>query len=81
MTLDELEEQVDGEVRKHAEGCCMDDTWRGLACPYHLGMADGITVAFDALREAGYMPHHRATIDSTFCCACGENWPCPAVLS
>lgn len=36
------DEQILAEVRRHANGCCMDDTWRGRACQYHQGYEDGL---------------------------------------
>lgn len=47
------EEAVLAEVTKHAENdCCHNDDWRGRFCSYHLGMRDGVEVAFALLREA-----------------------------
>jgi hypothetical protein len=32
---------VEEHVRKKAEGCCGDDSWRGRFCQYHEGFLDG----------------------------------------
>lgn len=51
MTLDELHELGDAAVREAAQGCCLDDAWRGHACPYHLGMVDGFEMAMEMAWE------------------------------
>ena len=49
MTEPEYEE-VRAMVTKRAErdGCCGNDAWRGLFCPYHQGYLDGLLDAIEA---------------------------------
>jgi hypothetical protein len=34
-----------------AEGCCMNDAWRGHACQYHEGFYDGCDAMWRALQD------------------------------
>lgn len=34
-----------------AAGCCMDDTWRGHACGFHQGFADGLEAGWRAFGQ------------------------------
>lgn len=45
--MDELAEKL---LAASAEGCCMDDSWRGHACSYHLGFTDGMDALILMLR-------------------------------
>ncbi len=41
----EPDDDLTARVRKAAEGCCMNDNWRGRMCSYHEGYADGLEAA------------------------------------
>lgn len=51
MTDDEADNLMMRITRKAAEGCCMDDKWRGHACGYHEGFYDGADAFWWALKE------------------------------
>lgn len=53
MTEDEAYELVDRMAREAAEGCCMDDRWRGHACQYHEGYEDGLYAMLTHLGTVG----------------------------
>lgn len=46
------DDEVWAMVHANAEGCCMNDQWRGHACDYHQGYTDGLFQMLEKLESS-----------------------------